>query len=673
MPQLDLSVASGDPLSVRRFSAKEAVSHLFAIEILARSEDPNIDLEGIVGKPASLRLRTGYKHAALGGARYWTGICSFVQQLQAVPPQPGEKALSSYFLRIVPRLWLLAQRRGCRIFQHVAIPDIIDKLLDEWSVERAWQIDRGKYPKLEYKVQYGESDYDFFSRLLEEAGIAFTFPDDDAQGSVLTLSDKLQQSPPRAGPPIHYVDNPNQAAEIEFVTSVTLSHEVRPGAHTIRDYDFRNPAFELFGEAPKDPALEGFYEQYNYLPGGMLVEGGKGGGTPTADDKGVARYDQKYGAGRAERALRGERLGRRAVSFETNTVDLWPGAVFSIENHPHAEVGQKLLLTDFSVQGEVAQDAEWKMAGRAVFAGEAYRPAPRTPKPRVHGVQSAMVVGPKGQEIHTDEFGRVRAQFPWDREGKADDNSSCWIRVSQGWSGTGFGMINLPRIGQEVLVGFLDGDPDQPIVVGRVFNAVEQVPYKLPDNRTVSGWKTNSSPGGGGYNEIKLEDKAGLELIYVQAQRNYDELVKNDETERTLRHHKKTVVGNQDLVVKQNKKELVELDSHLHVKGNRQQQIDKNTCLTVGADQQEKVGRNHALEAGEEIHLKAGARVVLEAGTRLTIKGPGGFVDIHAGGVDISGTLVRINSGGSAGAGLGAKPEKPADAEEAQPKDSSPP
>jgi hypothetical protein len=201
-------------------------------------------------------------------------------------------------------------------------------------------------------------------------------------------------------------------------------------------------------------------------------------------------------------------------------------------------------------------------------AWRAARPALHTPKPQLNSVQSAMVVGPKGQEIHTDEFGRVRVQFPWDREGTQDDGSSCWIRVSQGWAGTGYGMINVPRIGQEVLVGFLEGDPDQPIIVGRVFNAVQQVPYKLPVNKTVSGWKTNSSPGSDGYNEIKLEDRKNLELIYIQAQRNLDKLVKHDETERTLRHHHGTVVGNQDLVIKLNQKELIEGDDHLHVKAS---------------------------------------------------------------------------------------------------------
>jgi type VI secretion system secreted protein VgrG len=669
MPDLELNVASGEPLSVRRFTISESVSRLFEVNVYAMTEDPSLDLERIVGKPATFRALSGYAYAALGGARYWTGVCSFVELVKGHRANPGEKALNEYRVQIVPDFWKLKHRRGNRIYQHLSIPDIIDKLLAEWGQAASWEIERPKYPKLEYKVQYAESDYDFCSRLLEEAGICFTFPDEDAKGSLLTFSDALNANPDRPAPPLPFVDNPNEASQQEYVTEVRITREVRPGAHAIRDYDFRSPAFQLFGESTKVPP-EDVYEQYHYAPGSTLIEGGGGGNTPVADDKSVTRNDQNYGKAKAERNLFAGRMGRAKVLFQTNTVDLWPGMVTSFDQHPHADLGKKLLIIDFFVEGNV-EGLEWKMRGEAVFADVEFRPSVRTDKPHITGVQSATVAGPAGQEIHTDEFGRVRVQFPWDREGKSDDDSSVWMRVSQGWAGTGFGMINIPRIGQEVLVGFLEGDPDQPIVVGRVFNGVEQVPYKLPENKTVSGWKTNTSPGGGGYNEIKLEDKAGLELFYLQAQRNYDELIKNDETERTLGHHKKTVVKNQDIVVKQSKRELIEANDQLHVNGNRAQKIDGTTSLTVGAEQHEKIGSLHAVEAGEEIHLKAGARVVIEAGARLTIKGPGGFVDIHSGGVDIVGNIVNINSGGSAGKGAGAAPEAPTDPQEAEPKDHS--
>ena len=719
MPVLELSFESGESsLSVRRFSVNEAISSFFTVSVWARSKNESIDLPSIVGKEAGLRVVAGYKWALLGAARYWTGVCSYMEQVQAEPT-----GLSTYYLRIVPKLWLLTQRRGHRIYQHLSIPDIIDKLLGEWRIKPIWQIDRGKYPKLEYKVQYGDSDYAFMSRLLEEAGIAFVFPDNDAKGSELTFSDKLHAGAPRGAPPIHYVDNPSQAAEKEFVSHVRIAQEVRPGAHTIRDYDFRNPAFQLFGEATMAPSPEDKLEQYQYDPGSFLVEGAKGGDTPVADDKGVARYEQKYGNDLAERSLLSTRADKRSVAFDTNTIDLWPGQIFSVENHPNAEldVGKKLMVAEFSVEGTPGD--EWSMSGRALFvdAKVPYHPPLKTPKPVVHSVQSATVVGPGGQEIHTDEFGRVRVQFPWDREGKKDDGSSCWIRVSQGWAGTGFGMIMIPRIGQEVLVGFLEGDPDQPIIVGRVFNATNQVPYKLPQHKTRSTWKSDSSLGGGGFNEIMFEDLKGKELVYMQAQKNLRKLVKNDETITVGNNRQKLVVVNelettganrtevtganrteitganrttviggnrsklikgdeiertegnlviyigqdQDITIKKSKREQIDGDSHLRVKGKRNQRIDGNQSLTVKKNRQEKIGKNHAMEVGDEIHLKAGTALVIEAAKDLTLKGPGGFIRIDASGVTIKGNLVKINSGGSPGKGSGASPEEPAEVVEA--------
>ncbi len=665
-PALDLSTATATPFDVRRVTLHESLSTPFSVDIIAVSQEHNVDLEAIVGQEATIKVQSGFS-AVMDGNRSWSGIVAAAEQVQAMEKgRQGTHPLSTYFIRLVPRLWLLTQRTNHRIYQRLSIPDILDKLLGEWQIEPKWEIDRGSYPKLEYKSQYGESDYAFFCRLLEEAGITFILTDVDGK-TKLVLSDKPTTHPIRKAPAIHWEDSPTQSAQREFVTKLRLKHEVRPGAHQIVDFDFRNPSFKLHGDGKKAQAPESSYEQYQYKPGGFLIEGKGGGSTPTADDKGVYRYDGTYGGKRAQIAIDAERTGKRAVTFETNVLDLEPGMVFNIEGHPHESLGEHLMLTSFALHAAPGED--WKMQGEAVFVGEPYRPAIRTPKPQIHGVQSATVVGPQGQEIHVDEFGRVRVQFPWDREGKMNDESSVWMRVNQGWSGTGFGMINIPRIGQEVLVGFLDGDPDDPLVVGRVFNAVNPVPYKLPDNKTISGWKTSSSPAYGGYNEIKLEDRAHKELIYIQAQRDLHKLVKRDETHRIERKHHRTVLDDQHFIVKKNKKELIEMADHLHVKGDRFQKIDKSTSLTVGTDQDEKVGGKHALEAGKEIHLKAGTKVVMEAGSSLTIKGPGGFVHIHQGGVDIVGTMVKINSGGSAGTGSGAKPTDPKDAEEALPKD----
>lgn len=668
---LELTTAIGSPFDVRKVTVHERIGEPFSVDIRCVSFQESIDLETVVGQAATFKMNAAHgvgRFLSVGGAtRSWTGVVSSAEQLIANEPGPdGTMPLSTYALRIVPRLFLLGQRRNYRIFQHLSIPDIVDKLLAEWSIEPEWKIDRGQYPKLEYKTQYDETDLALFSRLLEEAGIAYMHMEIDGE-TKLVLSDAPTSHPVREAPPIHFESDPTISHGREHVDTVHIQHVVRPGAHQIVDYDFRNPSFRLSGEAPKAPPPEQPYEQYDYAPGAFLTEG-KGGGTPNADDKGVYRYDGSFGGKRAARALEADRTGKRVVHFSTNVLTLQPGVVFSIEGHPHASLSShKLLVSVFTLEAEANKDS--RMRGTATFVADPFRPARATPKPRVHGVQSATVVGPSGAEIHTDEFGRVRVQFPWDREGKMNDESSVWIRVNQGWAGTGFGMIQIPRIGQEVLVGFLDGDCDAPIVVGRVFNQLNPVPYKLPENKTISGWKTNSSPTNGGYNEIKLEDRAAKELIYIQAQRDLHELVKRDETHRIERKHHRTVLDDQHLVVKKNKRELIEIDDHLHVKGDRYQKVDKSTSLTIGVDQQEKVGNKHALDAGKEIHLKAGDTVVIEAGSSLTIKGPGGFVHIGPGGVEIKGTMVKINSGGAAGTGSGSSPTEPKDAEEAFPKD----
>jgi type VI secretion system secreted protein VgrG len=348
----------------------------------------------------------------------------------------------------------------------------------------------------------------------------------------------------------------------------------------------------------------------------------------------------------------------------------------------------------------------------ALTTQQQFRPARITAKPHVTGPQTAVVVGPAGDEIYTDKYGRVKVQFPWDRYGKKDENSSCWMRVSHPWAGKNWGMVAIPRIGQEVIVDFLEGDPDEPIITGRVYNAEQMPPYALPANQTRSTAKSRSTKGGtaSNYNEIRLEDKIGSEQIFINAERDLDLRVENDAREY--------VSGDRSLIVNTNQRELVNADKHGHVKGSHLEKIDGDVslniggkrmektvgdqsssvggdrkeqvggarALTVGKDQSEQIGGNlslqvgqsrnervgqtHALEAGQAIHLKGGMTVVIEAGMQLSLKGPGGFIDIGPAGVSIQGTLVMINSGGAAGSGPGASPQSPASPDAPQaPKD----
>jgi type VI secretion system secreted protein VgrG len=280
----------------------------------------------------------------------------------------------------------------------------------------------------------------------------------------------------------------------------------------------------------------------------------------------------------------------------------------------------------------------------------------------VEGIQTAIVVGPSGEEIYTDEYGRVKVQFHWDRRGSSDENSSCWMRVSQLWAGTNWGAMFIPRIGQEVIVDFLEGDPDRPLVTGRVYHGTNMPPYSLPDEKTKSTIKSYSSPDGGGFNEIRFDDLKGEEQVFIHAEKNQDIRTEKDRME--------WVGQDSHLIVVRNQLEKVEGDKHLTVNGDQNEKVDGTVSLEAGTDIQEKAGGKHALDAAQEIHLKAGMKVIIEAGTQVSLKAGSNFIDIGPSGVSIQGTMVNINSGGSAGSGSGSSPqapEEPAEADTAEP------
>ncbi|MFO0590223.1 MAG: type VI secretion system tip protein TssI/VgrG [Polyangiaceae bacterium] len=521
MAIVELSFASGEhSLSVRKFSVHESMSNLFRVALEVRSPNEDVDLEAIVGRPALFRVASGVAWAHQG-TRVWTGV---VSEMELVRVEPD--GLSTYELCIVPNFWLLTQRRNYRLFSHASVPEIVTKMLREWDVPHEFRIEKDRYPKLELRIQYGESDHAFIARLLEEAGISYYF-EDDVSESRLVFHDRPHTNDKRGGLPLGFVDDPTlaKAAEFDYVTDVRVGNKVRPGKLTIRDFDFRRPGFALFGESPAHGDIESKLEQYHYQPGAFLTEGHKSQAeTPAADDRGVARHHHGHGHHLAQKRLEGHRATKQIVRFSSNALDLSPGVVFSMAGHARKDLAEdkELLVNSLTIEGEV--DKEWRSSGTASFAAFPFRPAIATPKPKIFGVQSAVVVGPAGQTVHTDEFGRVRVQFHWDREGRFDEHSSVWIRVSQAWAGSGYGMINIPRIGNEVLVSFLDGDPDSPIITGRVFNGAMQVPYRLPEANLMSAWKSDSNS-----NIILYVDIPDHEGFLEQAERDRLGVVKHDE------------------------------------------------------------------------------------------------------------------------------------------------
>jgi type VI secretion system secreted protein VgrG len=708
MPLLELEVASGELLSVRRFAVREAISEPFEIAVIARAPDPSLNLDAIVGRPATFRMVTG-----VAGARYperkWRGICRFAELEQAAP-----NGLSTYRLQLVPALWLLTQRRDYQIFQHRTTADIVSEVLERWGILPVLSLEPGAHAPLPFKVQYAESDYAFLCRVLEEAGIAFTFPDaEEGDGSpravasaaaagaagagrgfgVLALGDRLHEGVPRATP-MRHEEHPNEAAEREFVTDVRLHDAIRPGAYTIRDYDLRKPAYRLVGATEQVAGPEGALEHYRYGPGSFLIDTDPSGDTPVADDEGAGRHDEQQGRRRAQRSLEGARADKHVVSFRTNALDLSPGRVFAIDGHPHPALApaRKLLMTALSLEG--APGEEWTVTGKAVFADRPFRPPARTPRPRAR-VQSATVVG--GEEIHPDELGRVRVQFAWDRAG----SYTCWVRVSQAWAGAGYGMIMLPRAGHEVLVDFLEGDPEQPVVVGRLFNRMNPPVECLPERDTRSAWKSDSS---GGFNEILYDDRKGSEFVYAHVERDGRRLVKNDETSTVVHDRRKDVAGNElettgharvqetkgnrvehtygdatvatestlrqlvmgdaierveidrlervghdhHLVTHAVKRRRVEQDAHLTIEGRRPESIGGTDSLTVGGALNESVGSYVVQATGPDgyIHLVSSTAIVIESAVSVTVKAGGDFVKTDAN-VTVVGSDVYINDGGN--------------------------
>jgi type VI secretion system secreted protein VgrG len=366
------------------------------------------------------------------------------------------------------------------------------------------------------------------------------------------------------------------------------------------------------------------------------------------------------------------------------------GYKFDLEDHPLGAMNDCYVLTEIQHVASVAGS----YSDRAGAAGDSYsnqftcmpadvpfRPARTTPKPFVQGPQTAVVVGKSsdddsaddknaggdGEEIWVDKWGRVLVLFPWDRK-KA---TSCWMRVSQDWAGEGWGMINIPRVGQEVIVSFLEGDPDRPIITGRVYNDVQTVPYPLPDNGTRTTFRTSSSTGGGTahYNELRFEDKSGKEQIFVRGEKDYDTRILNDSREwigndRSLvvtKDQMEKVSGDVHLQVEGKHSEKITGDMSSHISGNLNQKSDQTISIQAGMNLYEKSGQNFAHEAGMAIHLKAGMTLILEAGVQLSLKVGGNFIDIGPAGVSIQGTMVMINSGGAAGSGCGSSPADPTD------------
>jgi type VI secretion system secreted protein VgrG len=656
-----------DQLVVRRLSAEEGISRLFQIDLEllheeVREDGPpfTIDPKKLVGQPMSVEVVQ--EEGSTEVTRHFHGICiSFAQGNRT-------SRWTKYHAVVVPRVWLLTQIKRSRIFQQKNVEEILKTVLNGFDVN--WELN-GFYEPRNYCVQYRESDWDFASRLMEDEGI-FYFFEHTENGHKMTLANT---------PPSHKlcptknkiefaVDRSSEKTEwASSILTWRVDDRVRTGKYTLWDHTFELPgkALEAAQVSLFDIGGNNQLEFYDY-PGGYAkrFDGIDTGGGERSSDVQKIFNDNKRTV-----KLRQQEIDVNYKNFfgTSDCCSLLPGFRFELIKHEHADYNAQYVVVAMKTEavqspGYISDEPvtdPYSVSLVALSYGKAdsapFRPIRQTPKPVVHGSQSAVVVGPAGEEIFTDKYGRVKVQFNWDRDGRKDARSSCWLRVAQMWAGKKWGTMFIPRIGMEVLVDFLEGDPDQPIIVGCVYNADNMPPYTLPDNKTRSTIKTNSSPGGNGFNEIRFEDKKGEEQIFIHAQKNQDIRVEKDNME--------WIGKDRHLIVEENQYEKVKKDKHLQVIGDQVEKVDGNVHLNVRSNKEQKIGSKFAVDSGNEIHLKAGMSVTIEAGTQVTLKAGGSFVNIGPSGVSIKGAMVMINSGGAAGSGGGASPGSPKDPKEA--------
>jgi len=569
-----------DVLLFHSMNAREEMNRLFEYHVDLLSAKDDINLDEILGKNVTIKLALPQDET-----RFFNGYVTRFSQGGTLG------RFRRYHATVRPWLWFLTRTTDCRIFQDQTVPDILKAVFaDHAAAEFKFEL-TSTYRKRTYCVQYRETDLNFISRLMEEEGIGWYFRHTEGHNTlVLTDSTSMHAAVPGYETLSFISDLEQVRPELEHIRGWDFSREIQPGVYVHDDYDLERPSVELrtSRSLPR-----------NYTPSDYEV----------FDYPGL--YQQKAD-GEHYAAVRIDELGSQfeLAQGKTNARGLAVGFLLKLEEHPRTDQNREYLVVSAACDllfenYESLPDprpTNYSCAFVAMPASQQFRPRRRTRKPFVQGPQTAFVVGPAGEEIFTDELGRVRVQFHWDRRGRNDQHSSCWIRVSQYWAGKGWGSIHIPRIGHEVIVDFLEGDPDQPIVVGRVYNGTNVPPYSLPDNKTQSGVKSRSSLQGtpDNFNEIRFEDKKGEEEINVHAERNLSTSVEADES-RSVGHDRSTTIDHDDvLTVKHDRKIIVKEGNETHVieKGQRSTNVKLLDKLDAKDIEHHATGHVHVIGDG---------------------------------------------------------------------------
>ncbi len=551
----------GEALLFNRLDGSDGLSRNGEYRVTVRSRRGDIQADELLGHPVSVVLTT--PHA---GTREFNGLAVGFYQT-------GQQGRYHHYLIVVrPWTWLLTRTSDCKIFQDKTLRQIIEAVLaDHPYADFEFQL-TASYQPWTYCVQYRESDYNFIARLMEQEGMHFFFRHQNGKHTLVIADGAHAHAAAADYASIAYHEpEAARARQDEGMRQWTHGSEIQPTRFTQRDFNFEKPRADLQADARPARPLKHEYQAK------LDVFDYPGEYTERAEGQRLA-------------AIRVEEMRHQFDLFEgeSNAAGLATGGLFRLSGHPRSDQNQEYLIVGASyrveespAESELAQTELFSVRLTAIPSAQNYQAPRHTPKPIVQGPQTAIVVGKAGEEIHTDKYGRVKVQFHWDRYGTNDQNSSCWVRVSHPWAGKGWGMIAIPRIGQEVIVEFLEGDPDRPIITGRVYNADQMPPYALPGNMTQTGIKTRSTLGGGvaNFNEIRFEDKKGDEQLYIHAEKNQDIEVENDETHS---------VGN-------DRKKTVDHDETTHVKHDRTETVDNNETITIGNDRTETVNGNEKI------------------------------------------------------------------------------
>ena len=611
-----------DALMLNSMFAREQISGLFEFELTVVSEDENIDLYQILGEHARVELELPG-----GDYRYFSG------HIAEFSFASFRDNLAEYRIVLRPWLWLLTRAINHRIFQNKSVPEIIKQVCQDHGFTDIDNRLSGQYTERVFCVQYNESDFDFISRLMEEEGIYYFFEHaDDKHTLVMADAPSAHETFGKYDVVPWYPPDANEHREREHLDDWSMSRGVRSGTFTQRDFDFTKPGanLEVVSRIAK-PHAQAEFEQYHYPGGYTAVQRGE---TIARNRLEAVQADHEILAGRG------------------NARGLIPGFLFTLELFPRDDQNREYLIMNVthnlhqggydSGGADAGDDFEYGCSLQAMPSSEPYRPPRATPRPVVYGPQTAIVVGESGEEIWTNEHGQVKVQFHWDREGSNNQNSSCWVRVSQAWAGKQWGAQFIPRIGQEVIVEFLEGDPDRPIIIGSVFNGENKPPYELPANQTQSGIKTRSTKSGtrDNFNEIRFEDKKGSEQLYMHAEKDMDTKVEHCQTLNVDVDRSVTVGNNEKHHVKNNREKNVDVDETMTIGKNRSTSIGVNDELTVGTERKKtvgvsekiNVGVNRSATIGAADSVKAGANIDLVAGATINLTA-GAAVNIKAGGV----------------------------------------